>query len=524
MKKTLFALPILLITLFVAITFLPMTKVPEVRSEEKNGPPGILMEKTPGTHRHVILEGGDFHRGSEWGRLTGDKLLYQENVLVSKLDSFLGNQFIQKIFFSFARLWFHDVDNYIDTGSLKEMYGVSHYAPEKYDYLADRFTRQIAYHGLHEVGQMFVDNDQADMCYATIIPGNNSWYVGRNFDFDIDGVFDREKILKWVYPENGIPFLSIIWAGMVGVVTGVNEQGLFVSLNAAGSEDFARVGTPTTIVVKNILQHADSLEKAISMLKESQVFITDIFILADRKTQRIAIVEKSPERFHLRMVKGPEVVSNHLMGDVWSGDETNINRKNNFTSLTRYQRGIELQKETAGLSPLEAGLMFLRDKKLPNGAAGYPGNRGAIDSLIASQSVIYDMKEGVLYVSSGPGTNGVYPGYDLKKSFASKRPAIVNQLPRDNFPEENFLNLQALISKLGKIGKALNADDCGEAGNLLAGIKQNDFIHSEKEKLLGDFEEKCKKNPEVARAHWKAALELHPPYASQRKYLEDKLR
>ena len=62
--------------------------------------------------------------------------------------------------------------------------------------------------------------------------------IGRNFDFEGGRIFDDEKILKWVFPSNGIPFVSVIWAGMVGAVTGVNASGVYISINAAGTVCF----------------------------------------------------------------------------------------------------------------------------------------------------------------------------------------------------------------------------------------------------------------------------------------------
>jgi hypothetical protein len=325
-----------------------------ISESEATGIPGVFIEKTPTSHRHVILQGSDYHRGAEYGRLLKAQLLKVEDLMVSKLDHFIGNKFIQNAVFSFAMIWFHDVDKYIDVSSLKEMQGVSVWAPKKFDNLADGFTRQIAYHGLHEVGQMFVDEDRVDMgCFASMVESpDHKWVIGRNFDFDVDGMFDREKVLKWVFPDEGHAYLSVIWGGMVGVVTGINDEGIYASINAAGSEDFNRVGTPTTIVLKNILLKAHNLEEAIKILEESQTFITDIFLIADRKKNQIAIVEKSPKKMSVRYVTESSVVANHLTDKMWADDRNNQKRRGELTSESRHLRGLELIQNKTFTQPL----------------------------------------------------------------------------------------------------------------------------------------------------------------------------
>jgi len=90
---------------------------------------------------------------------------------------------------------------------LEEMYGVSKSTSTDFDFLLDRFTRQIAYHGLHEVGQLAVDQGSDSMgCTVVALPHKRNWIIGRNFDFEGGRIFDSEKIMKWVFPERGYSF------------------------------------------------------------------------------------------------------------------------------------------------------------------------------------------------------------------------------------------------------------------------------------------------------------------------------
>lgn len=497
-----------------------------ISENESKGVPGVFIEKTKTSHRHVILQGSDYHRGAEYGRLLQAELLKIEDLMVSKLDHFIGSKILQNAFFSFAMIWFHDVDQYIDEGSLKEMQGVSVWAPKKFDNLADGFTRQIAYHGLHEVGQMFVDEDRVDMgCFASMVETpDHKWVIGRNFDFDVDGHFDREKTLKWVFPDDGHAYLSVTWGGMVGVVTGINDEGIYASINAAGSDDFNRVGTPTTIVLKNILQQAHNLDEAIKILQTSQTFITDIFLIADRKKNQIAIVEKSPKKMTVRFVTESSVVANHLTNKMWTDDRNNMKRRGELTSESRYLRGLELIQNKTFSNPLAKTVEILRDQKLPGNKSSYLGNRGAIDSLIASQSVIFDLAQNNFYVNLGPGTHGQYLGYDLTASFGQKKPVIAEVLGTDDLTQEQYDLYQQRVLILADAKIDLQNKKCDEVAKKLNQVVAESFVHSDKERLIGDYAEKCMQDMPLAKTHWQRSLSLNPPYAKQRKYLEEKLK
>lgn len=520
--KILFSLFLILMTTFVFIQHQGMV-IPKKVDEQRVGAAGRLVQDG---QRHIFLAGNDYHRGQELGRLLKKDLYTVESSMIRKMHHFIPNPLIQKAIFTFAMVWFHDIERFIDEGVMLEMQGISQYASHDFDYLADGLTRHLAYHGLHEVGQMFVDEDRVDMgCFAGVFKTQeNSWIIGRNFDFDVDGLFDRERILKWTFPEKGNAFLSIAWPGMVGVVTGINEKGLLAFLNSAGSDDFKRVGTPTTLILKKILENATSLEEGIRILEESQTFITDIFLLADTNSKKVALIEKSPKRISIRYMNQSGVISNHLTDRIWEGDRNNQKRMDELTSMSRFERGEEILNSKKDTPSVEQMMLLLRDKSLPGNKKTHLGHRGSIDSLIASQSVIFDMDQGIFYVNSGPGTQGKYIGYNIKKSFAEKMPIIVKTLPEDEVSAEVYREWQEWMILVTEGRDALKRKDCIHSKKIVTQINQKNFDHYDKERLLGDYSETCLGDVAQAKEHWRSSLKLHSPYLKQRKYLEEKLK
>jgi isopenicillin-N N-acyltransferase like protein len=230
--------------------------------------------------QNLVLIGPPFARGVEAGRLTYKLLYEQEKELTTMLKKIFP---WRPLFHAFELVLipiFKGVENTLSKDDLLEMYGVSLSTNPEFDVYAEAYTRQIAYHGLHEVGQMMVDQYQDDRlenmgCTALLVPYKSSWLIGRNFDFEGGVTMDEKKILKWVFPSDGKhAYVSAIWSGMVGAVTAVNEHGLYMSINAAGSKDFNRRGLPSTLLVSQVMTLAKNTSEALALIRNTPIMIT----------------------------------------------------------------------------------------------------------------------------------------------------------------------------------------------------------------------------------------------------------
>jgi hypothetical protein len=486
-----------------------------------------LDRRENGIHQ-LILRGPAFARGRRAGELTAGLLRRQEQDLVTQLSRFLPSPLLVQSAILGAIVWFQGVQEYIAPDDAREMYGTSYAAPHEFDYLADGFTRQVAYHGLHEVGQMMVDQGVETMgCTVVVVPAGRSIVIGRNFDFEAGRIFDTEKIMKWVFPEEGQPFVSVIWAGMVGAVTGVNASGVYVSINAAGTADRRRLGTPSTLVALKVLREARDATEAVRILTEARMFITDLFVVADAKGEAYR-VEKTPERTAAIKLAAPAAVTNHLIAAEFTGDPVNRARREDMTSLTRERRALELldqaPKSGSARDAVPFVLKVLRDKGVDGEGHPLPlGHRSAIDALIATHSVIYAPGEGTLYVSQGPALTGPFLGYDLKKSFASKRPVRAGELPADPvLSEQKFYALKEAQKEIGAAHALVPRGECDQAKRRLEVLAGEWHDQPSYPIALGDALA-CLHRDEEAKHLWRAALALHPPYARTRLELERKL-
>ena len=215
--------------------------------------------------------------------------------------------------------------------------------------------------------------------------------MGRTFDFDVARSFDTNKVVYYVDPVKGHDFIFVAWPGMIGVVSGINEHKLAVTINAAHSDDSRTIGTPVALVVREIMQYAKTLEEAVDIIQESTTFVNESFLIADGKSGRAVVVEKSPRRCAVREPEGDRIISaNHFMTTPYQGDDKHQAYLREGTSLIRYDRVEVLLEEAKGELTPERAVSIVRDRAIPNRDKLVFGNPASINMLLATHAVVLD--------------------------------------------------------------------------------------------------------------------------------------
>ena len=94
-------------------------------------------------------------------------------------------------------------------------------------------------------------------------------------------------------PDHGIPFISLSWAGMAGVVSGMNRAGVSVTVNGAPSSLPSQTATPVAMVARDILEKAHDLDEAL-FLADRIVLLRDGKLMADLSPQEF-VDSREPE-------------------------------------------------------------------------------------------------------------------------------------------------------------------------------------------------------------------------------------
>jgi len=314
-----------------------------------------------------------------------------------------------------------NLDKNVKEEYLEEIYGVSGSASPKYQYLGNNYQRILNYHAAHDIGHA-VQNLALVGCTSFGTWGtmsqDSTMIIGRNFDFYVGDKFAEDKIVAFFNPKQGHKFMTVTWGGFVGAVSGMNDQGLSVTINAAKTDLPTGSATPVSIVTREILQYAKNIEEAIAVAKSRKMFVSESFLVASANDNKAVIIEKTPDALDVYDPRKDFIVcANHFQSPSLSKTKMNMEQENESASMYRYKRLTQLL-DANGKNTVQKTINILRDQKGLNGANIGMGNEKAINQLIAHHSIVFEPKKLLVWISTSPWQLGDYVAYDLNKIFA----------------------------------------------------------------------------------------------------------
>ncbi len=378
----------------------------------------------------IFVTGNRVEAGYAFGILSGKEMALFDNELFNQFDKLITNKFFQFIAGFIIIYKFNKLEDYVPDYLKNEIYALAR-AYEKIDKYKHRFptyARILYYHAIHDIGQYMMEKYRIGGCTAFSAKTKNGRILhARNFDFEAGEIFDKKKAVIYYKIKGKIPFVSVAWPGMSGVVSGMNAKKIAVSLNAAGTDDEVRIGTPTSILLRIVLENASTLKQAISIIKKGKVFVSDSFLITDANTKKAVLIEKSPNKTGIiKMSKFNIGATNHFRTKVFKNDRVNKERIKYLTTLTRLKRLQVLLKKHKGNFTPKLAVKTLRDMNWINGRALAPGNRNAINAIIASHSVVFIPKTGDFYVGKPPHTLGKYVHFNLFSVLKKNNAKLIN--------------------------------------------------------------------------------------------------
>jgi predicted choloylglycine hydrolase len=408
----------------------------------------------------MYLEGKPFDMGVANGKLTKELIEVQEDAFVEQINQLVPSKFYLK-FLKYFIAWFdRDIDEYIPEEYQEEIYGISFFCSDKFDFIAPSYQRMLNYHGAHDIGHALSDLAMVGCTSFGVNKGEGSddLIVGRNFDFYINDDFAENKIVAFVNPDDGYKFAYVTWASMIGVVSGMNEKGLTVTINAAKSDIPTKAATPISIVARYILQHAQNISEAREIANDFQTFVSESILIGSAQDDEVAIIEKSPSKTGFFSTDTNYIVcSNHYQSSTFANDPMNIENINNSPSLYRENRCKQLIRDAeknGSFGQKEAAAVLRNKSGLDNKDIGF-GNEKAMCQLISHHSVIFKPKQLKMWVSTNPWQLGEYVCYDLSQVFKrvkTLQPTEPLDEFRDTIDKDPFYNSQYYLKFLEYTG------------------------------------------------------------------------
>ncbi|PWW26295.1 C45 family autoproteolytic acyltransferase/hydolase [Chryseobacterium sp. AG844] len=428
----------------------------------------------------LYIKGNPLQLGYNNGALTQSLMQKQENIFFSKVESFVPSKFRQRILRGFLKWYNRKMYLNVREDYQAELYGLSQYSSDQYDFIAPKYLRSLYLHGAHDIGHAMQDLAMVG-CTSLAVWNENTedgdLLIGRNFDFYVGDDFAKNKLVEFVQPDEGIPYMSVSWPGMIGVVSGMNKEGITVTINAGKSKIPLTAKTPISLVTREILQYAKNIEEAIVIAKKRKVFVSESILVGSAADKNAVIIEVSPKNFGVYNVQNTSIVlcTNHFQSEAYKDDKRNQKHIEESHSEYRYERLQELLQKEKKITPEKMACILRNKSGLKDESIGY-GNEKALNQLLAHHAVIFSPQKKLVWVSSNPYQLGEFVCYDLNKIFSDKglQPDDLSKsglnIPRDPFADsEEFKNYE--LSKM--YGKEIS-EAAGNKNILLT----DDFIHS----------------------------------------------
>ena len=374
----------------------------------------------------VGLRGRPEQIGYRHARLLYPEMVENEGILLRRFQEQVSSGLARHALLDLAELRYAHVDRGMSLARRQEIAaGALGFQPDPYAYLFPTYQRFVYLNALYDMALSF-EHSPLIGCTTFTLGGDalegGGGILARAFDFEVDEVFDRHKAVFLVRETGRIPFASVAWPGLVGVVSGMNQAGVAVVVHGARGGTPQAEGEPVVHALRRVLSTAHDTEEALTALAAQPAMVSHIVILNDAQG-RAAVVERVPQQpNYVRFLAAKAATTNHFEGPC-AADPKNLSVRTSTSTLPRRSRGDELvarlPEHLSRHDAITRAVDMLRDRKGAGDAPLALGNRDAINALIATHGVVMDTGQRVLWVSESPHLLGRFVAFDLKRLLAA---------------------------------------------------------------------------------------------------------
>ena len=375
----------------------------------------------------VFIEGEAFERGVAYGKLLAEPIEKQEDHFVGQVEKLVPSPIWRNTLKYLIAFFNSELPSHIPYEYQKEVYGVSRSFPDKYDHIGPKYYRILNYHAAHDIGHALQEYNMVgctSFALKDAYTEDGGLLIGRNFDFYLGDEFAEDKVLTVVRPDSGHQLAMFSWAGLMGVVSGMNETGLTVTINAAKSDLPTAAKDPISLLAREILQYASTIDEAYAIAEQRDVFVSESILVGSAKEHSAAIIEKAPSKMGRYRTDDPVLLcANHYQSEAFKSDAANVFNQQQSDSYHRFKRTGDLVEQSKPVDPTAASAILRDVLDTSNQFVGW-GNPKSINQFIAHHSVIFQPEKGLMWVSVPPYQMGEYICYDLNRVFNTEQPSL----------------------------------------------------------------------------------------------------
>ncbi len=426
--KKLLALAVLAVAPFAAhlvvgaTTRIEPPDIPMPRFVATDGPDGVKRTPHGWTAKRgvrlVYLAGTPEQIGAQHTALLYDRMAEDEQVLWDGFAEVVPLSPVRTLMFDVGRVRYRDVASSFPEARRREIAAEANaFVPDPYAAQLPTYQRMVMLHALYDIALGFERSPLLGCTAFGLGPeatADGHALFARAFDFEAADVFDADKAVFLVHEDGKIPFASVAWPGFVGVVTGMNAEGVALAVHGGRAREPSTRGVPVAFSLREALASARDTNEAVAILAAQPVMVSHLVFVGDG-AGRFAVVERAPGvPAHVRSQfphPGKASVTNHFEGPL-AGDPRDTHVRETTSTLARRTRVDELLAAVAPKSAtVGTALELIRDHGC-SGEACPLGDRRAIDAFIATHGVIADLTARALWVSEGPRLSGRFVKVD----------------------------------------------------------------------------------------------------------------
>jgi hypothetical protein len=393
---------------------LPMTEVDGVRRADRGW-------STNRGVRVVHLEGTPEAIGSQHTALLSDAMIANEHIVWDGFKSVVPFAPARTLLFDAGRYRYRHVDEGFPDARRRELAAeAAALRPDPFTSQMPTYARMVMLHALYDIALSFEHSPLLGCTAFGLGPDATSdghALFARAFDFEAADVFDRDKAVFIVREIGKVPFVSVAWPGLVGVLTGMNAHGVAVAVNGGRAKEPSTQGIPVALSLRETLESARNTNEAVEILSRQHVMVSHIVFVGDAGGH-FAVVERAPGAVaYVRTNVDPARISvtNHFEGPL-ALDERDKRVRQTTTTLARRSRADELVNAVAkGEGDVRRTVAMLRDHSCAGGEVCKLGDRRTIDALIATHGVVFDLTARTAWVSEGPHLSGRFVKIDVAR-------------------------------------------------------------------------------------------------------------
>lgn len=393
----------------------------------------------------VSLAGAPAARGAAVSRLLREPMIADEGALYAAFEKGVPFAPARQALMDLGRWRFRRVDKGIPALYREEVAGIAlGFQPDPFTAVLPSYHRFVFLYAVYDIALSFEKSPLIGCTTFTVPPTRPSAHeltmhvspeelaeragdweratrghamLARAFDFEAGDPFDKDKVVFLVREPDRIPFASVGWPGFVGVVSGMNREGVALVVHGGRAGVPRAEGIPVVFSLREALSTAHTTDEAVKVLSSHEVMVSHITIVTD-PTGRTAVVERAPGvAAHVRWSTAPLATTNHFEGPL-AADPRDAEVRAKTSTLARRARGDAIVASLPNPPGVVTMVSALRDRSAPDGAPLPLGDRRAIDAIIATHGVVMDTTARAVWVSEWPHLLGRFVRFDLRMLLA----------------------------------------------------------------------------------------------------------